>query len=123
MTYQNNEAAFQSAKVTDKNIRKEFTSLNPSDAKKKGRRVQLRENWDSIKFDIMYDIVKRKFTQNPDLMAKLLSTGNAYLEEGNTWGDRTWGTVNGKGRNNLGIILMRVRDELKNTVPLISFDS
>ena len=43
----------------------------------------------------------------------MIETGDEYLEEGNTWGDRIWGTVNGKGQNNLGKILMRVREELR----------
>lgn len=62
----------------------------------------------------MYEICKAKFTQNEDLKAKLLATGNDILEEGNTWGDRVWGTVNGVGENRLGKILMRVREELRN---------
>lgn len=33
--------------------------------------------------------------------------------EGNTWGDRVWGTVNGVGANQLGIILMKIRDEIR----------
>lgn len=43
----------------------------------------------------------------------MLATGDAYLEEGNTWGDRIWGTVNGSGANRLGVILMQIRAELK----------
>lgn len=62
----------------------------------------------------MYEICKAKFTQNEDLKEKLLATGNNILEEGNTWGDRVWGTVNGVGENRLGKILMRVREELRN---------
>ena len=62
----------------------------------------------------MYEIVLAKFTQNPDLKKKLLATGDEHLEEGNTWGDTIWGTVDGVGENRLGKILMRVRDELKN---------
>lgn len=34
------------------------------------------------------------------------------LEEGNTWGDRTWGTVDGVGQNLLGHVLMTVRSVL-----------
>ena len=60
----------------------------------------------------MYEIVLAKFTQNPDLKEKLLATGDESLEEGNTWGDTIWGTVDGVGENRLGKILMRVRDEL-----------
>ena len=61
----------------------------------------------------MEEIVRAKFTQNIELADKLLATGDAYLEEGNTWGDRIWGTVNGSGANRLGFILMQVRAEIK----------
>ena len=61
----------------------------------------------------MKDIVRAKFSQNEELAKKLLATNDEYLIEGNTWGDRFWGTVNGEGRNQLGIILMQVRDELR----------
>lgn len=113
ITYQNNEAAFQSAKVTNDKIRATFSMLNPSQAKSKGRHVQLRYDWEKIKYDIMYEICLAKFSQNEDLKEKLLDTGNEHLEEGNTWGDKIWGTVNGKGQNNLGKILMMVREELR----------
>lgn len=113
ITYQNNEAAFQSAKVLDMSVREKFSILDPSSAKRKGRHVQLRHDWEKVKFDIMYEICKAKFSQNAELKDKLLATGDEYLEEGNTWGDRIWGAVNGKGQNNLGKILMRVREELR----------
>lgn len=112
--YQNNEAAFQSAKLSDKSAREEFSMMDPASAKRKGRRVPLRSDWEKVKFDIMYEICLAKFSQNEDLKVKLIATGNEYLEEGNTWGDRIWGTVDGKGQNNLGKILMRIREELRN---------
>lgn len=87
--------------------------LNPSQAKKLGRSVSLRPDWEDIKIDIMYNICKAKFTQNETLKTKLLKTGDATLIEGNTWGDKIWGQVNGVGENNLGKILMRIREELK----------
>lgn len=61
----------------------------------------------------MRDIVRTKFADNPELTEKLLVTSGEYLEEGNTWGDRVWGTVNGQGANLLGQILMALRDELE----------
>ena len=112
ITYQNNEAAFQAQKTLDKNKREEFAFLDPAAAKKYGRKVQLRSDWESVKVDIMYEICKAKFTQNPELTEKLLATGDEELIEGNDWGDMIWGQVNGKGQNNLGKILMRIRSEL-----------
>jgi len=90
-----------------------FCSLNPSEAKRAGRRAILRKDWEEIKEDVMYKVVLAKFVQNEELKYKLLDTGSAELIEENNWGDRIWGTVNGKGRNLLGKILMRVREELK----------
>lgn len=112
LTYLNNEAAFQSAKTFSD--RECFTNLDPSSAKKLGRKVQLRSDWENVKDDVMYEICKAKFSQNTELKKRLLSTGNEHLEEGNTWGDRIWGTVNGIGENRLGKILMRIREELRN---------
>lgn len=113
LTYANNEAAFQAQKCLSDAEKKQFTELNPSEAKKLGRRVNLRKDWEAIKVKIMEELVRAKFTQNPDLADKLLATGDAHLEEGNTWGDRIWGTVNGSGANRLGIILMQIRAEIK----------
>ena len=48
-----------------------------------------------------------------DLADKLLATGDAYLEEGNTWHDEIWGVYQGEGTNWLGLILMQVREELR----------
>lgn len=110
ITYCNNEAAFQAQK--DLSRSEEFKELAPNDAKRLGRRVNLRPDWEDVKLDIMYGIVKAKFEQNPELSAKLIATGDTHLEEGNTWGDRTWGTVDGNGNNLLGLILMKVREEL-----------
>lgn len=111
--YRNTECAFQAQKTTDIEMREKFATLKPEKGKSLGRKVRLRENWDTLKFPIMYEIVKAKFEQNPNLAKKLIKTGDAVLEEGNDWGDTIWGTVNGVGQNHLGKILMKVREELK----------
>lgn len=113
LIYRNNEAAFQAQKCDDE-TKLQFINLEPSKAKRLGRKVALRPDWENVKIGIMKEIAQAKFEQNPDIADKLIATGNAYLEEGNTWSDRTWGTVKGKGKNHLGIILMEVREELKN---------
>ncbi len=113
LTYFNSEAAFQAQKTLDRNERIKFTAVRPGEAKRLGRRLKLRTDWEDIKVSIMYDICLAKFTQNPELKKALISTGDMYLEEGNDWGDKFWGTVDGKGENNLGKILMKIRGKLK----------
>lgn len=109
--YQNNEAAFQAQKQPERAL--EFAPLPPNEAKRLGRRVKLRPDWESVKELIMEEIVRAKFTQNEHLETMLLQTGNAELIEGNHWGDTYWGVCRGKGRNELGKILMKVRAELQ----------
>jgi Uncharacterized protein conserved in bacteria len=112
LTYQNNEAAFQAQKTLDEKKRREFMNLQPEQAKRLGRQSKLRPDWENAKENIMYEICKAKFTQNADLAKELIATCSENLQEGNTWGDREWGTVNGVGENKLGKILMRIRGEL-----------
>ncbi len=113
LMYKNNESAFQSVKVKDIERRKQFCELDPSTAKKKGRNVLLRNDWEKIKDEVMYQCVKDKFNRNIELKQKLIDTGNKELIEGNTWNDIYWGVCRGRGKNKLGKILMRVREELK----------
>jgi ribA/ribD-fused uncharacterized protein len=73
-------------------------------------------NWSEIKYDRMRKVLRAKFTQHEDLRELLLSTGNARLvETGRTDNavNRTWGEINGKGQNMLGILLMEIRSELR----------
>ena len=73
--YANNEAAFQAQKTRNPNKRKEFTIQNlqhPGDAKRLGRHLQLREDWEEIKLEQMYNICMAKFFKHPDLREKLL---------------------------------------------------
>ena len=60
----------------------------------------------------MEDFLRQKFTDS-DLKEKLLATGDAELIEGNHWGDVIWGVCNGIGENNLGKLLMNIRNDLK----------
>lgn len=114
ITFQNNESAFQAMKTLDLEERKQFANLTPNEGKRRGRRVKLREDWEEVKFNIMLDICRAKFSQNEDLKQKLLATGDEYLQETNTWNDRCWGVCKGVGDNNLGLTLMKVREELRN---------
>ena len=101
LTYGSNEAAFQAQKCMTEEEKMEFTQLRP--------------DWEEVKVGIMEEIVRAKFTQNEYLKWRLVGTGDAYLEEGNTWHDTCWGVdaKTGVGENHLGKILMKVRSELQ----------
>ncbi len=115
IVYQNNEAAFQAQKCLDDEEKRRFSNMEPAQAKREGRRVKLRPDWETVKVGLMYEIVKAKFTQNPELGQLLLHTGDAALYEGNHWHDCFWGVSlkTGRGKNHLGQILMKVREELR----------
>ena len=106
-----NEHFFQAMKGK---TRKDFLYVSeangPAEAKKRGREIEMRDNWELIKRDVMSMGVKYKFDQNPDLQEKLLATRGLYLEETNHWGDTYWGVCNGVGQNKLGHILMAYRE-------------
>lgn len=109
-SFLNGESAFQGFK--DMKRIGEFSDILPGKAKRLGRQVRLRSDWEDIKSDVMYTVVLAKFSQNETLKEQLLDTGNRLLVEGNWWKDTTWGVSNGRGENRLGEILMRVRREL-----------
>jgi len=75
-------------------------------------------NWHEIKTVIMEDIVRHKLKQNPYVMRKLIQTGDRYLVEDspkdNFWG---WG-LKKDGRNELGKIWMKIRDEINNKIKI-----
>jgi ribA/ribD-fused uncharacterized protein len=113
ITYPSIEHAFQAHKVIDLEARQNIANLStPKDAKKLGRHLKLREDWEEVKFDVMLTALRLKF-QTPWLREMLLQTGHAELVEGNTWGDTVWGVCNGVGKNHLGRLLMKVRRELQ----------
>lgn len=116
IVWKHSEGAYQAAKTLDREERLEMSKVDkPGEIKRQGKQVACRAGWDQIKYDIMHEIVLAKFTQNPELKAKLLATVDAHLEEGNYWKDREWGVCpprSGNGKNLLGKILMQVREEL-----------
>ena len=109
-TYPTVEHFFQAMKTTDPTERAAILAAKtPAEAKKIGKTVTLPANWSKIKLEVMEVGLRAKFQQNPELKKKLIDTGDADLIEGNTWGDTYWGQVDGKGENNLGKLLMKIR--------------
>jgi len=112
------EHAYQAVKTT---TGKEFeyvkNSRSPGEAKRRGKEIQRRSDWEQVKEEVMLDILRSKFAPSSRLSSRLLATGDAELIEGNSWHDKTWGVCNcskcgGRGRNLLGKILMKIRAEL-----------
>jgi ribA/ribD-fused uncharacterized protein len=88
---------------------------SPAKAKAMGRsrKFKLRKDWEAVKDAIMRKCVLEKFTAHADIRTILLGTGDAILVE-HTTNDDYWGDGgDGHGKNKLGRILMRVRDELR----------
>lgn len=109
--FASSEIAYQYSKCIDDYERHKFLSITSSrQAKRYGKQVKMRSDWDLVKFDIMLGIVTDKFSRNEDIAKQLKNTGDAVLIEGNTWHDTYWGVCNDKGENNLGKILMYIRD-------------
>lgn len=113
------EHVFQAAKTKNDWEREAIRKLStPAQAKKRGKVLHLRSDWEEVKNEIMLRCVRLKFRQNDRLRKFLLDTGDALLIEGNTWHDNTWGDcrcsrcADIKGKNCLGLILMQVRQEL-----------
>ena len=113
------EHFFQAAKTLDIQKRKAIAAAKTPDlAKRMGRSVQLRSDWEKVKVYYMELGLRLKFA-NKDLAEKLLATGDEELIEGNWWCDQTWGSCNcpkhirTPGRNLLGILLMELRKELQ----------
>ena len=105
------ENAFQAAKTLSPVTRRVFERGSPDRAKRAGRVIDLRPDWDDVRVDIMHQLLRYKFRE-PWLRKQLLATGDALLVEGNWWGDQFWGVSRDRGRNELGKLLMRVREEL-----------
>lgn len=85
----------------------------PGQAKRMGRKVQLRSDWEDIKLLVMEDALRRKFSK-PRFKEALLATEDEELVEDNYWGDTFWGVCKGVGKNHLGKLLMKIREDFRN---------
>lgn len=77
---------------------------------------EVRSEWSRVKFTRMQKVLLAKFTQHPDLAELLMATGSKTLVETprtDSPVNRLWGRVDGKGKNMLGVLLMKVRNELQ----------
>ena len=111
-TYPSVEHAFQAAKTFDLRKRDAMIHGTAAQAKRLGRSLRLRPDWEKIKEDVMLDLLRQKYRVEP-FRSLLLRTGSAELIEGNRHGNTYWGVCEGVGKNRLGYLTMQVRSELE----------
>lgn len=113
------EHAYQAAKYTDPQHWAEIAKLPTASKSKYYARSHGIEtpDWHTVKYGIMYQLCCQKWSQEP--FRTLLLSHSDTIVEWNNWSDIDWGVavspqgiVKG-GKNNLGAILMQIRDALR----------
>ena len=103
------EHAYQAAKTLDAAERKKIQqTVTPAEVKRLGRQVTLRAGWNEMRLTVMETLLREKFC-NPELLRRLQDITGEIVED-NWWGDRYWGRCGNIGRNELGKLLMKIRD-------------
>lgn len=108
------EHAYQAAKTHNLTLRRTIARYRyAADAKRAGKNLPLRDDWELVKRDTMRTLLAKKFAVGSGLADQLLATGDEMLVEGNWWNDTYWGVCDGVGQNWLGVLLMQRRTELQ----------
>lgn len=108
LVYPTAEHAYVACKTASRSLRLTISEIpTPGKTKRFGRKIEVVEGWDLLRVPRMLEVQLAKY-EPLDMREQLLDTGDAYLEETNSWGDRFWG-VDGSGENNLGLVLMLTR--------------
>lgn len=116
ITYPSVEHAYQAAKFDSCELRNRIlNTTNPGSVRLMVNSLgPPRHDWYSIRLDVMYQLVREKFN-DPDLEKLLLSTENCEIINGDECGDTYWGVYRCNGENNLGKVLMAVRNDIINS--------
>lgn len=120
--YPSVEHYYVAMKSDDRRVREMVAKIDtPGKVKRYGREfIKLRDDWEDVKMEVMEYGLNQKF-MNKELRDKLLSTGDSEIIEGNVWHDNFWGTCKcekcgDRGQNNLGELLMKIRNKLKKQI-------
>lgn len=110
LEYSSTETYYQACKSLEYDIRKTFTRLSPKDAKRKGKEIFIRDDWEIIKYLIMRNALEQKFKLQP-FKDILNATTDLQLIEWTYWNDKIWGMwdVDKTGCNALGKLLQERR--------------
>ena len=120
MIFQSVEHAYVASKSNSFMFWRKISQMGPhtaGKAKREGKNISLRKDWNVVKLSFMRNFLTRKFNQDP-FKQLLLSTEDVTLIEGNYWHDNYWGNCkcdkckNIPGQNQLGKMLMKIRGKL-----------
>ena len=131
-TYPTAEHAYQASKFKDEKHRANIRNAtndrtgkpDPGKAKRiagkllsNNRNLAYMQEKGPTEVRLMSNVLVDKFRSNAGLAKQLADTGTVPLIEGNPWGDKFWGVSGGKGKNTLGELLYRVRQDLNENPP------
>ena len=118
MEFPTAEHVYVATKTEDMEMRKAIAKLvTPGNAKRFGRKMDVRADWGRIKVSVMRGILKRKFAD--ERLINMLQSIKGQIVEDNNWHDNFWGACScsdcatKEKKNTLGKLLMEVRDEQK----------
>ena len=69
ITYASVENYYQSQKTLDSELRKNFLNCLPSQSKRLGKQVKLRDDWEQVKEHVMEKALRVKFAPNTKWLA------------------------------------------------------
>jgi N-glycosidase YbiA len=108
------EHFYQAQKFEDHTFQERVRAAETaSSATRSGRSLELKlgPNWQSRRYQVMYEALVAKFTQHARLKERLLSTGNQSFYFNSP--DIYWGMgESGEGNNTFGLLLERIRLEI-----------
>jgi ribA/ribD-fused uncharacterized protein len=117
--------AYHAARSSDENTRKAILNADSFHTVAKiARRIEDPQNWQMERTKIMERLVRDKFRRSKELQEKLKATENRELimsYEDETSGNLFWGMVKEKGQNQLGRILMKVREDINNNREILNW--
>ncbi|KAL1522112.1 hypothetical protein AB1Y20_021754 [Prymnesium parvum] len=112
--YASAEHAFQAAKAAEPEKAEEIRKAkSPSEAHALGNQLALPRDWERRRVAVMEAVLRDKFRRDQALRERLLKTENKNLIAGNSWGETFWGVSQGSGNNQLGKLLMMLREEIR----------
>lgn len=92
IAYRTPEHLFQAMKTLDLEERRMVAACaTPGQAKRAGRKVTLRDDWEDLKFPVMVYAQTKMVELDPAYADRLRNSPDDQLIEWNTWHDNIWG--------------------------------